>query len=259
MDDDALGRPDSDDVTGMARALSRILSTDDADTRAVAAGTRFARRCGFDGFSCLVVRAGTTGTELVHHWTTAGSQWKAWYRSHVGHRVDPRIMLTHDRSIPLSWHHAAPADDPVAHAFEAEATANGIACGVAMSLQQPHGERAIVAWDCQAGQPDALRRARLRRELADLALIGCLLHEGIVRERWQAVTTSIPATLTRREGECLTFAARGLTSADIAVKCGIAERTVNFHIGNIVRKLGALNRGEAIARGVALDLVRLQR
>ena len=46
-----------------------------------------------------------------------------------------------------------------------------------------------------------------------------------------------------------------MTSADIAVKLGIAERTANFHIGNLVTKLGALNRGEAIARGVALNLV----
>ena len=46
-----------------------------------------------------------------------------------------------------------------------------------------------------------------------------------------------------------------MTSADIALKLSITERTVNFHVGNILAKLGALNRGEAIARGVALNLV----
>ena len=48
-----------------------------------------------------------------------------------------------------------------------------------------------------------------------------------------------------------------MTSADIAIKLAIAERTANFHIANIIDKLGALNRGEAIARGVALNLVGL--
>ena len=61
--------------------------------------------------------------------------------------------------------------------------------------------------------------------------------------------------LTHGEREWLTLAARVMTSADIGVKLGIAERTANFHIANIIDKLGALNRGEAIARGVALNLV----
>jgi DNA-binding CsgD family transcriptional regulator len=63
--------------------------------------------------------------------------------------------------------------------------------------------------------------------------------------------------LTARERECLTLAARGMTSHDIAQKLGITERTANFHIGNVLAKFGALTRGEAIARAVALDLVDL--
>ena len=48
-----------------------------------------------------------------------------------------------------------------------------------------------------------------------------------------------------------------MTSLDIGVKLGITERTVNFHFGNIIGKLGVLNRGEAIARAVAHNIVSL--
>jgi DNA-binding CsgD family transcriptional regulator len=61
--------------------------------------------------------------------------------------------------------------------------------------------------------------------------------------------------LSPRERECLGFAARGMTSADIGIKLAITERTVNFHFGNIIAKLRVLNRGEAIARAVSLELV----
>jgi len=60
--------------------------------------------------------------------------------------------------------------------------------------------------------------------------------------------------LSKREAQCLQLAAKGQTSADIGFKLDIAERTVNFHFSNIVSKLDAANRIEAIAIGVARGL-----
>ena len=57
--------------------------------------------------------------------------------------------------------------------------------------------------------------------------------------------------LTHRERQCLGMAANGLTSGDIGGKLGIAERTVNFHMGNVLRKMAALNRTEVIAKALA--------
>jgi DNA-binding CsgD family transcriptional regulator len=47
------------------------------------------------------------------------------------------------------------------------------------------------------------------------------------------------------------MAAQGLTSADIGGRLAIAERTVNFHMRNVMRKLEAQNRAEAIAKALA--------
>ena len=46
-----------------------------------------------------------------------------------------------------------------------------------------------------------------------------------------------------------------MTSADIGIKLGIAERTANFHFANILSKLDALNRHEAIAKGMNLGII----
>lgn len=243
------------DFAGMADSIRSVLIAKTRDGRTAAECARLARRLGFDGFTYLVVRPGTVGTELLRHWTTAGTRWKTLYRKHAFHLVDPRVTLTVDRSVPLTWRHETAQPCLDARAFRDAASANGIRSGVSMSLRQAHGERAIVAWDCGDDREGVARADGTRGELAALALLACFLHERLCRERSPAEPTALAAALTQRECECLSLAARGLTSTDIAAKVGIAVRTVNFHIGNIVRKLGALNRGEAIARGVALNLI----
>ena len=65
------------------------------------------------------------------------------------------------------------------------------------------------------------------------------------------------APLSERERQCLQMAAHGMTSADIGIKLGIVERTANFHFSNILSKLDALNRHEAIAKGMKLGLIRM--
>ena len=53
--------------------------------------------------------------------------------------------------------------------------------------------------------------------------------------------------MTHREIEVLQALKSGRTSREIAGTLGISERTVKFHTTNIMRKLQAANRTEAVA------------
>lgn len=61
--------------------------------------------------------------------------------------------------------------------------------------------------------------------------------------------------LTDREIEALTWVARGKSSADIAVILGVAERTVNFHIDNVIRKMQVATRVQAAIRCTVMGII----
>jgi DNA-binding NarL/FixJ family response regulator len=63
--------------------------------------------------------------------------------------------------------------------------------------------------------------------------------------------------LTPRETEVLRLLADGLGNKDIAVKLGISEHTIKFHIRSILGKLGAATRTEAVTRGLRSGLIEM--
>lgn len=62
-------------------------------------------------------------------------------------------------------------------------------------------------------------------------------------------------SLTEREIEALTWVAKGKSSTDIAVLMNVSERTVNFHVNNVIRKLGVATRVQAAIRCALLGLI----
>jgi len=61
--------------------------------------------------------------------------------------------------------------------------------------------------------------------------------------------------LTPREREVLALVAEGLPNKLVADRLGVSERTAKFHVGQILQKLGAQSRTEAVMRGARLGLV----
>jgi DNA-binding NarL/FixJ family response regulator len=52
--------------------------------------------------------------------------------------------------------------------------------------------------------------------------------------------------LTPREVQVLHLLAEGLRNKEIALRIGVSERTATFHVGNVLGKLGADSRTEAV-------------
>lgn len=110
------------------------------------------------------------------------------------------------------------------------------------------------AWLAFAGS-GLLTRSVLERHGPELAYAGARFH-GIARNIIPCSAGGSGKGLTEREIECLRYAAQGLTLERIAQLVGIATRTVEFHLTNTARKLGAVNKINAVAIATAAGLVR---
>ncbi len=63
--------------------------------------------------------------------------------------------------------------------------------------------------------------------------------------RWRATVAEIHKSLTGREREVLRLVVDGLSNKEIAQRLGVTVRTVEFHVGNLLKKLDVTSRVEA--------------
>jgi DNA-binding NarL/FixJ family response regulator len=86
-------------------------------------------------------------------------------------------------------------------------------------------------------------------------LVGDLIRLSGRRE--SSSDDSLVEQLTAREMEVIQLMAQGLANKQIALKLGISEHTVKFHLSSLYAKLGISSRTEAVKRGIELGLISL--
>ncbi|MBI1920368.1 MAG: helix-turn-helix transcriptional regulator [Geobacter sp.] len=82
-------------------------------------------------------------------------------------------------------------------------------------------------------------------------------HQALVRLSHSS-GESLHLIVSSREREVLAWLKEGKSNWDISVILGISERTVKFHIKNIMRKLNAVNRSHAVAIAIERGIIDIE-
>lgn len=128
----------------------------------------------------------------------------------------------------------------------------GVGAAIVAPAYLPGGVIGAVVW---ASPDEALDIAPIfaarAAELHTLTLQFVATHNDLASRRMPVV----PPPLTRREIQCLKWAAMGKTDVDISEIMHISLPTVRFHITNAARKLNVMGRPQAIYKAATLGYV----
>jgi len=229
----------------------------------VSAVTTVVSSLGFDTFMYgLATEIRPAQDSYIYFFTTASRQWVKRYQEQAYIEIDPRVEAVLASTLPYVW-------DQSTHRGESErldkfiddAAGFGLCSGVSFILPDSNRASVMVCLNSRIPLIDEQRRSALIANFGTMFTFGRYFHELFMRK---VVSLGTPsnlegAPLSGREKQCLTLAAEGLTTDDIAERLGIKPRTAQFHFDSIRTKLAVSTRNEAIARAVNRRLIKVTR
>ncbi len=223
----------------VALALSAVA---DAAAAARTAGDAEAERRWVDRGEALVGSAREAVADHLRDVGAYGAECAAWL-----HRVEAERERLHGRTPPEAWRAAV---DAFGYGDLYEQARSRWRLAEALLAT---GDREAATAELQQAADVAVRLGAtpLREAVAVLARRGRLAIDvpGVGRLPGTA------AVFTPREAEVLALLARGRTNRQIGSELYISEKTASVHVSNILAKLGAGGRAEAVAIAAARGLL----
>jgi LuxR family transcriptional regulator, quorum-sensing system regulator SolR len=207
-----------------------------------------AKQLGFE-YCCYGIRVPLPVSHpAVAIFDTYPEGWMKHYQDHNFIDVDPTVREGMSSTGLIVWPEAT-ANAP---RLWADARDFGLRVGVAHSSWAARGVFGLLTMARSAERLTDAERDMLAFQASWLAnLSHALMSEFLV----QKLAPESRVELTPRECEVLCWTGEGKTACEIGQILGISERTVNFHINNVLLKLNAINKVQAVVKAIAMGLL----
>lgn len=176
-------------------------------------------------------------------------QWKQCYQTRGYLQVDPTVRHALKSTLPIVWSN---------HLFESardmweEARGHGLQFGWAQASRDAHGAVGLLTL---ARSTEQLTDTELSSNQARMSWLTQYAHAAMARLLTPKLAPESQITMTAREKEVLRWTAEGKTAYEISQILSVSERTVNFHINNVVAKLGTANKTQAAVKAATLGML----
>jgi DNA-binding CsgD family transcriptional regulator len=132
------------------------------------------------------------------------------------------------------------------------------AAAVVVPIHLPFGQIGAASFLSRDRDQDDLSHAFIT--FSDtLAVYARLFVQSYVKVTQRSRPGIIGASLSKREVECLRWAAAGKTNEEIGLILGLQRTTVRFHIRSASRKLDAVNRDQTLFKAAQLGFLGMMR
>lgn len=202
---------------------------------------------------------GTLITPTVLRLRNTPEDWQDLWCAEGFYQIDPVQHIAVSTISPFVWSYQAKGETVLQRFIDSRHAPvvvylqdSELACGVTVPIHLPRGGFAtLTGLRPQRTQSDV---DEARESLAEFSLLAHALQE-VAYPLLGKEAANQTIRLTRRERECLSWAAEGLTAAQIAEQLNRSLATVSLHLTSAMHKLGAKNRVQAVARAVHYRLL----
>ncbi|SNS78809.1 LuxR family transcriptional regulator/LuxR family transcriptional regulator, quorum-sensing system regulator SolR [Noviherbaspirillum humi] len=176
-------------------------------------------------------------------------QWQECYAQRNYISVDPTVHHGLKSNLPIVW---SPETFQSAEELWSEARAYGLRFGWAQASRDPSGAVGMLTL---ARGTEQIADAELMHKQSMMSWLTQIAHASMTRVLMPKLAPETQVSITPREREVLRWTAEGKTASEIAQIISVSERTVNFHVNNVVLKLGASNKTQAAVKAAALGML----
>ncbi|UUQ64985.1 LuxR family transcriptional regulator [Pseudomonas fuscovaginae UPB0736] len=188
------------------------------------------------------------------------SDWHSLWCEHGFYQIDPVQHLALNSASPFVWSYRPQAETALQKVIDQRHSPvtsylhdRQMTCGVSVPIHLPKGGFASLTGLRTGNSNYVLKDAK--QALTGFSVISHALQEAAYPLFSPEMHRYPHIHLTRRERECLQWAAEGLTAKDIAEQLHRSLATVTLHLASAMHKLGAKNRVQAVLRAAHYRLL----
>lgn len=175
--------------------------------------------------------------------------WMAHYKTEGYMEIDPTVRAGLRSSQLIVWSNMVFADTPElwldVHEF-------GMRGGIAKSSRTSGNITGLLTLARPGQEVTEDEALALEANVNDLSWVS---HTLMSRYIVPKLVPEANVVLTAREREVLRWTAEGKTANEIGDILSISDRTVNFHVNNILTKLESINKTQAVVKAALIGLL----
>ena len=181
---------------------------------------------------------------------TYSVQWQTRYFLKQYILIDPVLAHGSKAVLPFDWEEL-PRDDPAIQAFFADAVNHGVGCnGISVPVRNRRGAYSVVSFTSNHSRPEWV--VFKKNNMVKLQLISVLIDSAA---SVNLKLSSPPVKLSKREEQCLIWAARGKTYQDISDILNISFGSVKSYLDTARHKLNCANLTHAVGVAIATGVI----
>lgn len=191
---------------------------------------------------------------------TCSANFKTWHQHYLEenyNNIDNTLRFVYNNQLPVYWNlkqQLAQATSDTERQMRLDSIAFGAECGLSIPIHGAHNNFAILLLVQMQGQRCGLEKASNHYEFL---VVGQLYYHYLQSHLLNQVSEQKSYQLTTREIQCLLLIARDHSVKEMAQTLELTERTVNFHIQKLNKKLGVKNKYQALSKALSLQLLPL--